>query len=227
MNHLRARLEKSHATNKLIVSEGVFSMDGDTVPIEQLSALKTQHNAWLMIDDAHAFGVVGEQGLGSAAGANKPDILVITFGKAMASQGAAILARQDIVDYLLQTSREYTYSTALSPLMAKSALTQLDRLINADAQRHALQSNIMLFKTLCAKKSIPVLASNTPIQPVVLGSSENALQAQVALKSRNIWLTAIRPPTVPHNTARLRVTITAAHQAEDIEHLVNSLSDVL
>lgn len=227
MNHLRARLEKSHVTNKLIVSEGVFSMDGDTAPIDQLSALKTQHNAWLMIDDAHAFGVVGEQGLGSAAGTNKPDILVITFGKAMASQGAAILAHQDIVDYLLQTSREYTYSTALSPLMAKSALTQLDRLINADAQRHALQSNITLFKTLCAKKSIPVLASNTPIQPIVLGSSENALQAQMALKSRNIWLTAIRPPTVPHNTARLRVTITAAHQAEDIAHLVNSLSDVL
>jgi 8-amino-7-oxononanoate synthase len=227
MNHLRARLEKSQAKHKLIVSEGVFSMDGDCAPIAQLSAIKKRHNAWLMIDDAHAFGVVGDKGLGSAIVTDKPDILIITFGKAMASQGAAILAKQDVIDFLLQNSREYIYSTAISPLMAQSAMVQLDRLINAHPQRQVLHANITLFKSLCAEKGVPVLSSDTPIQPIVLGSSENAIEAQLALKMRNIWLTAIRPPTVPQNTARLRVTITAAHQADDIEYLVNSLSEVL
>ncbi|MBQ4863614.1 8-amino-7-oxononanoate synthase [Pseudoalteromonas sp. MMG013] len=227
MNHLRARLEKSNALNKLIVSEGVFSMDGDSAPLAQLHALKQQHNAWLMIDDAHAFGITGKQGLGSAQTQNKPDILVITFGKAMACQGAAVLASHDVIDYLVQVNRDYIYSTAMSPVMAHSALQQLDKVINADDARTQLQQNIALFQQLCANVNIPLLTSNTPIQPIVLGSAENALNAQRKLKQHNIWLTAIRPPTVPHNTARLRVTLTAAHKSDDIHYLVQVLGEVL
>lgn len=227
MNHLRSRLEKSSATNKLIVSEGVFSMDGDKAPLSALRQLKADHNAWLMIDDAHAFGVVGKNGLGSASGADKPDILVITFGKAMACQGAAVLASKDVINYLLQFNREYIYSTAISPLMASSALCQLHKLIRADKERVTLQNNITLFRQQCALANIPIFSSETSIQPIVLGSADNAIKAQEQLKQLNIWLTAIRPPTVPHNTARLRVTITASHLSEDIDYLVNSLRQVL
>ncbi|MBD1582644.1 aminotransferase class I/II-fold pyridoxal phosphate-dependent enzyme [Pseudoalteromonas sp. S16_S37] len=224
MSHLRSRLEKSPAHNKLIVSEGVFSMDGDTAPLDELYSLRQQHNAWLMLDDAHAFGVLGEDGLGSCQlHQNKPDILVITFGKAMASQGAAVLGDKALIDYMLQFNREYIYSTAMSPLMVDAAFFQLQRLLDAHAQRDKLKANINLFKRLCADKRIAVMLSDTPIQPVVLGSAENVLAAQRALQNRGIWLSAIRPPTVPENTARLRITLTAAHQEQDIYELVRHL----
>ncbi|NOU49074.1 8-amino-7-oxononanoate synthase [Pseudoalteromonas sp. JBTF-M23] len=224
MAHLRARLEKSSAQNKLIVSEGVFSMDGDTAPLDELYRLRQQHNAWLMLDDAHAFGVLGNDGLGSCQlHPSKPDILVITFGKAMASQGAAVLGSKAFIDYLLQFNREYIYSTAMSPLMVNAASFQLQRLLDAHAQRDKLNTNINMFKRLCDEAHIAVMPSDTPIQPVVLGSAENVLEVQRGLQENGIWLSAIRPPTVPENTARLRITITAAHQEQDIAELVRHL----
>lgn len=223
MGHLRQRLEKSKAANKLIISEGVFSMDGDCAPLQQLEELKQQHNAWLMLDDAHSFGVLGEHGLGSVGQGCKPEILVITFGKAMACQGAAVLASKSVIDFLLQFNRDYIYSTSMSPLMVQAAEQQFLRVLDASEQRQHLFNNIALFKQLCADANIPVMSSETAIQPVVLGSAENALNAQAKLKEQGIWLTAIRPPTVPHNTARLRITITAAHTHDDIEKLVKAL----
>ncbi|CAH9058336.1 8-amino-7-oxononanoate synthase [Pseudoalteromonas sp. CIP111854] len=224
MGHLRARLEKSAAVNKLIISEGVFSMDGDSAPLEQLYNLKKQHDAWLMLDDAHAFGVLGKDGLGSCQlHQNKPDILVVTFGKAMASQGAAVLGSKTLIDYMLQYNRDYIYSTAMSPLMVNAASFQLERLLKAHDQRAQLRTNIVLFKQLCDAANIAVMPSNTSIQPVVLASAENVLQVQSKLQQSGIWLSAIRPPTVPANTARLRITITAAHQAQDIHNLVQQL----
>ena len=223
MGHLRQRLEKSKAANKLIISEGVFSMDGDSAPLQQLVKLKQQHNAWLMLDDAHSFGVLGDNGLGSVGLGCKPEILVITFGKAMACQGAAVLASQSVIDFLLQFNRDYIYSTSMSPLMVKAAEQQFLRVLDASEQRQHLFNNIKLFKQLCCDENIPVMPSETAIQPVVLGSAENALNAQAKLKEQSIWLTAIRPPTVPHNTARLRITITAAHTYDDIEKLVRAL----
>ena len=232
LKHLRSRLEKSKAHNKLIISEGVFSMDGDTAPIKELLALAKEHNAWLMIDDAHGFGALGKTGLGSCEalldeGLALPDILVITFGKAVASSGACVLANNQFINYMLQFNRDYTYSTAMSPLMAALTLTRLQAIKCADVKRQQLSSNIAFFKQLCKQHAIAVMESNTAIQPIVLGCAEQTLHAAQRLKQQGIWLTAIRPPTVAHNTARLRVTLTAAHTHSDITALVEQLKGAI
>ncbi|KAF7785973.1 8-amino-7-oxononanoate synthase [Pseudoalteromonas rubra] len=227
ITHLRARLEKSKAKNKLIVTEGVFSMDGDCAPLEDIAQLAKTHNAWLMVDDAHALGVLGDNGLGSIDSGVKPELLVITFGKAMACQGAAVLCSERVQQYLLQFSREYIYSTAMSPMLTEIAIKQFTKLRSASSQRAALKDNIAYFTQTAAKLGIPVLPSTTAIQPVVLGSADNALAAQQQLKAQGIWLTAIRPPTVPQNAARLRITLTAAHTSADIDTLLNALKEAI
>ncbi|TMP36043.1 aminotransferase class I/II-fold pyridoxal phosphate-dependent enzyme [Pseudoalteromonas rubra] len=227
VGHLRARLEKSKAKHKLIVTEGVFSMDGDCAPLADIAQLAKTHNAWLMVDDAHALGVVGDNGLGSIERGVKPELLVITFGKAMACQGAAVLCSERVQQYLLQFSREYIYSTALSPMLTGIASSQFAQLRGAVPQRTALKNNIAYFTQTAAQLGIAVMPSDTAIQPIVLGSAENALAAQQQLKERGIWLTAIRPPTVPQNAARLRVTLTAAHTTQDINALLNALKEAI
>ena len=226
LKHLESRLQKSTAKHKLIVSEGVFSMDGDQAPIEALCKLAKQYNAWLMIDDAHGFGVLGEQGLGSCESI-KPDLLIITFGKALASSGACLLASKQIIDYMLQFNREYIYSTAMSPLMASCTLERLERLLKADKRRAQLSENIAYFRALAKEHNLALMESTTAIQPLVLGDAEHTLAVANKLKEKGVWLTAIRPPTVPFNTARLRVTISSAHQADDIKQLVDSLVECL
>lgn len=230
LNHLRSRLEKSKAQNKLIISEGVFSMDGDTAPIKDLLRLAKKHNAWLMIDDAHGFGVLGNTGLGSCEtfiGDILPDILVITFGKAVASSGACVLGSRAFIDYMLQYNRDYTYSTAMSPLLANNTLVRLKHIKKANTQRVMLNKNIATFKHLAQQHNIAVMESDTAIQPIVLGCAEQTLKAANKLKQQGIWLTAIRPPTVAYNTARLRVTLTAAHTLDDITYLVKHLAEAL
>ena len=230
LNHLRSRLEKSKAQNKLIISEGVFSMDGDTAPIKDLLRLAKQHNAWLMIDDAHGFGALGNTGLGSCEtliGDILPDILVITFGKAVASSGACVLGSRAFIDYMLQYNRDYTYSTAMSPLLADNTLVRLKHIKKANTQRVMLNKNIATFKHLAQQHNIAVMESDTAIQPIVLGCAEQTLKAANKLKQQGIWLTAIRPPTVAYNTARLRVTLTAAHTLDDITYLVKHLAEAL
>ncbi|TMP30228.1 8-amino-7-oxononanoate synthase [Pseudoalteromonas rubra] len=227
VGHLRARLEKSKAKHKLIVTEGVFSMDGDCAPLADIAQLAKTHNAWLMVDDAHALGVVGDNGLGSVERGVKPELLVITFGKAMACQGAAVLCSERVQQYLLQFSREYIYSTAMSPMLTDIALSQFAQLRGAVSQRAALKNNIAYFSQSAAQLGIAVMPSDTAIQPIVLGSADNALAAQQQLKERGIWLTAIRPPTVPQNAARLRVTLTAAHTTQDIDALLNALKEAI
>ncbi|UOB72185.1 MULTISPECIES: 8-amino-7-oxononanoate synthase [Pseudoalteromonas] len=230
LNHLRSRLEKSKAQNKLIISEGVFSMDGDTAPIKDLLLLAKQHNAWLMIDDAHGFGALGNTGLGSCEtfiGDILPDILVITFGKAVASSGACVLGSHAFIDYMLQYNRDYTYSTAMSPLLADNTLVRLKHIKKANTQREMLNKNIATFKHLAQQHNIAVMESDTAIQPIVLGCAEQTLKAANKLKQQGIWLTAIRPPTVAYNTARLRVTLTAAHTLDDITYLVKHLAEAL
>ena len=230
LNHLRSRLEKSKAQNKLIISEGVFSMDGDTAPIKDLLRLAKQHNAWLMIDDAHGFGALGNTGLGSCEtliGDILPDILVITFGKAVASSGACVLGSRAFIDYMLQYNRDYTYSTAMSPLLADNTLLRLKHIKKANTQRVMLNKNIATFKHLAQQHNIAVMESDTAIQPIVLGCAEQTLKAANKLKQQGIWLTAIRPPTVAYNTARLRVTLTAAHTLDDITYLVKHLAEAL
>lgn len=221
-DHLRRLLEKSKAKNKLIISEGVFSMDGDRADIKELSAIAKAHNAWLMIDDAHGFGVLGENGLGSCTHI-KPEILVLTFGKAMGASGAAVLCSEHVANYLLQTNREYTYSTSMAPLTASLLEKRLGQLQAAEQQRTQLNNNIRLFRELASANKLAIMDSQTAIQPLVVGDSETAIKLSQLLRHEGIWLTAIRPPTVPHNTARLRITITAAHSQMQIERLVSQL----
>ncbi len=226
LKHLESWLQKSKAMHKLIVSEGVFSMDGDQAPIEALCQLAKQYNAWLMIDDAHGFGVLGEQGLGSCE-AIKPDLLIITFGKALASSGACLLGSKQMIDYMLQFNREYIYSTAMSPLMASCTLERLEKLLKADERRSQLKENITYFRALAKVHNLALMESTTAIQPLVLGDAEHTLAVADKLKDKGVWLTAIRPPTVPFNTARLRVTLSSAHQTDDIKQLVDSLVECL
>jgi len=231
MNHLRSRLEKSNAKYKLIVSEGVFSMDGDQAPLTELLSLAKAHNAWLMIDDAHGFGVLGKSGLGSCepliAADNLPDILVITFGKAVASSGACVLGSSEFIDYMLQFNRYYTYSTAMSPFIASHTLSRIKTIRDANHKRAKLNANIALFKRLANEQKIALMDSTTAIQPLVLGCAEQTLKACEQLKQQRIWLTAIRPPTVQHNTSRLRITLTAAHTEQDITTLVSCLKKAI
>jgi len=224
MQHLTSRLEKSKAINKLIVSEGVFSMDGDKAPIAELAAIAKQHNAWLMIDDAHGFGVLGENGLGSCEKI-KPQLLVITFGKAAATSGACVLGTKEVIDYMLQYNRDYIYSTGMSPLIAQHTLARLKHITSerGNKQRAKLAANINQFKMLAKQHKIALMPSSTAIQPIVLGCAEQTLHVANKLKQVGIWLSAIRPPTVPFNTARLRITLTAGHNCDDIERLVSEL----
>ncbi|WMN60080.1 8-amino-7-oxononanoate synthase [Pseudoalteromonas xiamenensis] len=226
VNHLRSRLEKSKSENKLIVTEGIFSMDGDCAQLDAIADLAKKHNAWLMVDDAHAFGVLGKHGLGSVE-TIRPNILIITFGKAVGGQGACILGSQSFIDYLLQFNREYIYSTAMSPILAALNLKQVERVLNASAQREKLQSNIEYFTRCATELALPLLSSKSPIQPIVLGDAEATVCAQKKLREKGIWLTAIRPPTVPFNTARLRITITSEHTREDIDTLLMELKQIV
>ncbi|MFC0117383.1 aminotransferase class I/II-fold pyridoxal phosphate-dependent enzyme [Pseudoalteromonas xiamenensis] len=226
VNHLRNRLEKSKSENKLIVTEGIFSMDGDSAKLEEISRLAAKHNAWLMVDDAHAFGVLGKHGLGSVETV-RPNILIITFGKAVGGQGACILGSKSFIDYLLQFNREYIYSTAMSPILATLNLKQVERVLNASEQREKLKSNIEYFTRGARELALPLLDSKSPIQPIVLGDAEATLVAQKELRDQGIWLTAIRPPTVPFNTARLRITITSEHTSKDIDTLLMELKKIV
>jgi len=225
--HLTQKLKKSTSRDKLIVTEGVFSMDGDSAPLAELKQLAHEYQAWLMIDDAHGFGVLGDKGLGSCEQI-KPELLILTFGKAVASSGACILCSNEVKDYLLQFNREYIFSTAMPPLMAKMTQDAIVKLVEATEQRKALKQNIDDFKRQfnekCSQLNMQLLDSSSPIQPIIVKDSQLAVDISNKLKQDKIWLTAIRPPTVPKNTARLRITITAAHKKSDITHLINSLA---
>ena len=223
LKHLTRRLEKSKAKHKLIVSEGVFSMDGDCAPVSELANIAKNHQAWLMIDDAHGFGVLGKNGLGACCEI-KPDILVVTFGKAVASMGAAVLCSQSVADYLVQFNREFTYSTAISPSLARATLKKMKRVFAANDERAALRSNITYFKQQASLNHLSVMASESAIQPIILGDSEACLALSDSLKKQGIWAPAIRPPTVPHNTARIRITLTAQHTQQDIDLLIAALA---
>ena len=170
------------------------------------------------------FGALGDTGLGSCepliAAGNLPEVLVITFGKAVASSGACVLGTDAFIDYMVQFNRDYTYSTAMSPLNASHTLARIKTLRDANEKRATLKANIALFKRLANEHSIALMDSNTAIQPIVLGCAQQTLAACEHLKQQGIWLSAIRPPTVQHNTSRLRVTLTAAHTQQDIQTLI-------
>lgn len=212
----------------MVVTEGVFSMDGDSPDLAAMLALCHSYGAPLLLDDAHGLGVQGPEGKGTAAsqGIAQSELFctMANFGKALGLGGAFIGGSKTVIDYIEQFGRHYVYSTALPPPLCAAVLKSI-QLCRADNwRRDKLHCNIALFRRLGA--DLPLLNSQSPIQGLVLGSSERALAVSQQLKQQGIWLSAIRPPTVPQGSARLRITLSAAHTTEDITLLVKQLRQV-
>lgn len=211
----------------MVVTDGVFSMDGDMAPLKKIAQLCQNSQSWLFVDDAHGLGVLGEQGRGSlnhcGLDINDNTILMGTLGKAFGVSGAFVAGSETLIETLIQFARPYIYTTAMSPLMALAGRAALKLVQSADDRRAQLQDNIQQFKQGCQQLGLPLMPSDTAIQPLVLGDSETALEWSEQLKQAGFWVTAIRPPTVPQNTARLRITLSASHTSEQIELLLNQL----
>tara|TARA_R110001583_G_scaffold23316_2_gene86248 strand:+ start:2473 stop:3633 length:1161 start_codon:yes stop_codon:yes gene_type:complete len=206
-----------------VVTESVFSMDGDIAPIAELSRLCQQHDCWLIVDDAHGFGVLPS----SFVNANNVDIQVVTFGKALGGQGAAILASKNVIDYLVATSREYIYSTALSPANAQLALAAINWQQDHPQLLTQLTANIALFRQVALEHQLEITASMTAIQPIMIGDNHRVLVIAEHLKQQGFLVGAIRSPTVPVGQARLRITLNAQHQASDICALVSAVVQLI
>lgn len=208
----------------LVVTEGIFSMDGDEAPLQVIHQLtQANSNHWLMVDDAHGIGVNGEEGKGTC---NKhgihPEILIVTFGKAFGCSGAAILCSDELAEYLVQKSRALIYSTAMPPAQAYTLLTAIEVVRNADAQRKYLAELIDYFKTNLAKLGLHS-ESTSAIQPILVGSNQKSLEVSRILQEHNLWAVSIRPPTVPPNSSRIRLTLNCTHTHADIDHLMKVL----
>ena len=226
----RLFLQKSNRANaNMIATEGVFSMDGDSPDLTSMQAFAQQNDILLLIDDAHGIGVRGASGAGSirATGAtySEETIHIVTFGKALGAQGAAVIAHESIVEYLTNFSKEYIYSTHLSPIQALAVERSIDRVMAADSARANLKSNIETFRSLLSPMSYQLLESDSAIQGIVIGDEQKAVDVAQHCRNQGIWLSAMRYPTVAKGTARLRVTITAKHTEQDLNKLAMVLKD--
>ena len=229
MTQLAQLLKQAKSGRKLVITDAVFSMDGDLAPLPELLVLCEQYDAWLLIDDAHGFGVLGEQGRGSLAHfgiASKRVICMATLGKAAGVFGAFVAAEQVVIDTLINHARSYVYTTATPPALASALLESLRLIANGDELRDHLQRLIAQLRS--GLRSLPwsVMPSATAIQPLLVGGNQAALNLSAGLRERGIWVAAIRPPTVPQGTARLRITLSAAHRAADVTRLIGSLHEL-
>ncbi len=226
-NHLEELLRRSSARHKIIATDGVFSMDGDIADLPALAELARRYEAWLMVDDAHGLGVIGKNGGGCvehfALDVDAVPILMGTLGKAFGSFGAFVAGSDALIEYLIQFARSYIYTTALPPAIAAATSAAL-RIAESEAwRRQHLRDLITLFRAEASQQGWTLMPSATPIQPILLGDSEAALQLSQSLFTQGILVTAIRPPTVPKGSARLRVTLSAAHTADDVARLCEAL----
>ncbi|MBT0960180.1 8-amino-7-oxononanoate synthase [Denitromonas iodatirespirans] len=219
-------LAASTARRKLIVTDGVFSMDGDIAPLAELLALAEAHDAWLLVDDAHGFGVLGPQGRGALAAAGLAHwrlLMVGTLGKAAGLSGAFVAGQGEVIEWLMQTMRTYLFTTGAPPALAHALLTAIDLIEHGDALRARLTAHRQQLHDTLTLHRWQLMPSPTPIQPVKIGDNAAALAAANALWDAGLWVPAIRPPTVPPGTARLRISLSAAHTADDIARLTESL----
>ncbi len=227
MTMLEHFLIQSTAQHKLIVTDGVFSMDGDMALLPAMVQLAKKYQAWLMVDDAHGLGVLGETGRGTLEkyGLNNQDIpiLIGTFGKAWGALGAFVAGSELLIEFLIQTARSYIYTTALPPALAKVIQASINISETESWRREYLQELITYFRATAIEQQIPLSNSITPIQVIILGTSERALAVSKFLYQQGIIVTAIRPPTVPQGTARLRITLSAAHTKKQVDKLINTL----
>ena len=230
MAALEKMLAASTAAHKIIVSDTVFSMDGDLAPLPLLYALAEQYDAWLVLDDAHGFGVLGEQGKGSLAHFNLPSarriLLMGTLGKAAGVGGAFVAGSEIAIEYLLQKGRSYIFTTAQPPAIACALSKSLQLIKNGAVLRANLNARIGQLRDGLADSTLKLLPSITAIQPLIVGANEATVTLSKALWERGLWVPAIRPPTVPKGTARLRISLSAAHTAEDIETLSTALKEL-
>ena len=230
MAALEELLAASQTPNRIIVSDAVFSMDGDLAPLPALFALAERHDAWLVIDDAHGFGVLGPQGRGSLAHFNLPYhprlLLMGTLGKAAGVGGAFVAGSQTAIEYLLQKGRTYIFPPAAPPAVACALAKSLEIIEHGDARRANLFARIGQLRDGLAGLPWQLLPSATAIQPLIVGENAAVLALSTALWERGLWVPAIRPPTVPQGTARLRISVSAAHTADDIDHLIHVIKEL-
>ncbi len=229
---LAARLALSNARRKLICTDGVFSMDGDIAPLPKMLALAEAYDALLLVDDAHGFGVLGtgpNGGRGTLAhfGLRSDRIVYMgTLGKAAGVAGAFVAGNEAVIETLIQTARSYIFTTAAPPMLASALSESLSLLQNDSARRAHLFELIARWREGAATLPWRLLPSSTPIQPLIIGSNADATHVSECLWERGIWIPAIRPPTVPKGSARLRVTFSAAHSFDDVDALVSALTQV-
>jgi 8-amino-7-oxononanoate synthase len=229
-NHLDNLLANAEG-NKLIVSDGVFSMDGDVAPLQALSDFAKQHDAWLMVDDAHGLGVLGKNGGGilEQTGLKQDDVQVLvgTLGKAFGTFGAFVAGSEGLIETLIQKARTYIYTTALPPAIAEATRASLKIIQTESWRREKLKHLVEHFRTGAGQLGLPLMASPSPIQPLLIGESEQAVTVSQALFNQGFLVSAIRPPTVPVGAARLRVTFSALHEEQQIDRLLDALSKAL
>jgi 8-amino-7-oxononanoate synthase len=226
-----AALLRAGAGRKLLVTDGVFSMDGDLAPVAELARHCRAAGALLAVDDAHGLGVLGPGGRGvlTLAGADADDvpILIGTFGKAFGTAGAFIAGAADLIDYLYQRARTYVYSTAPPPALAYATCRAID-IVEAEPERiDTLRERVEYFRAGATRLQLPLLPSSSPIQPVPLGSSARAVAIGGLLRQAGVLVATARPPTVPEGTARLRITLSAAHEHKHIDRLLGALASAL
>ena len=224
---LAARLDKAEG-DTLVVSDGVFSMDGDLADLPALSAAARARDAWLMVDDAHGFGVLGASGGGCVEhfglGMSEVPVLVGTLGKAFGTAGAFVAGSEELIETLIQFARPYIYTTSQPPAVACATLQSLRLLREEGWRREHLRGLIARFREGATALGLTLMDSPTPIQPLLVGDSGRAMRLSARLRERGLLVGAIRPPTVPAGTARLRITLTAAHDEAQVDRLLESLA---
>jgi 8-amino-7-oxononanoate synthase len=235
MAHLAQLLGQPNSGRKLVITDAVFSMDGDLAPLPELLALCEQHDAWLLVDDAHGFGILGEQGRGSLfhpadsdlPGLAAPRIIYMaTLGKAVGVSGAFIAAAQVVIDTLVQNARSYIYTTASPPALSCAVLASLRLLQKEEWRRTQLWKLVAQLRAGLIGLPWVLMYSDTPIQPLLVGNNNVAVALSEGLRARGIWVPAIRPPTVPQGTARLRISLSAAHSEQDVAQLISALHEL-
>ena len=217
--------------NTLVVTDGVFSMDGDLAELPALCRTARSAGAWVMVDDAHGFGCLGDSGGGIVEhfglGLEEVPVLVATLGKSFGTAGAFIAGSEELIETLIQFARPYIYTTSQPPALAWATLRSLRLLREESWRREHLRALISRFRAGASELGLQLMDSPTPIQPLLIGDSERALQLSAGLRRRGILISAIRPPTVPRGTARLRVTLSAAHEQADVDRLLEALQQTL
>ncbi len=228
--NLAGKLERASGAS-LVVVDGVFSMDGDSAPLEDLAGLCRAQDAWLMVDDAHGFGVAGQTGAGSVEAANlsvrEVPVLMATLGKALGTSGAFVAGSEVLIESLIQRARNYIYTTAIPPAVAAASLTSLQLLRDESWRRQHLARLIERFRRGAQQLDLPLMPSHSAIQPLLLGDAGRASALSQQLKERGVMISAIRPPTVPAGTSRLRLTLTAAHSEAQVDQLLDQLAQCL